>query len=219
MTTSPANPNARGIVTMLCAVALLSLMDAGLKLLAPHYPALQVAALRALASWPLALIWVIATTGLGALLRVRWPLHLLRGALGVAMMGTFIYGLRTLPLTSALTIFFVAPLLITALSVPLLGERVGPARWLAILAGFGGVLIALRPSGEGTLSWAGVAILGCARATRRRRSPCACSHAPTARRAWCSGCSRSWAWARARWRGRTGWRCSLHIGDWSRQLA
>jgi drug/metabolite transporter (DMT)-like permease len=148
-----------GIIAMLAAVALFSMMDAALKLLSPHYPALQVAALRGLASLPLVLIWAFATVGPAALLKVRWSLHLLRGGLAVLMMGCFLFALQTLSLATAYSLFFVAPLLICALSVPLLGERVGPRRWAAILVGLIGVLVVLRPSTEGMLSLGGVAIL------------------------------------------------------------
>lgn len=148
---------------MLVAVGLFALMDAGLKLLSARYPPMQVSALRGLASLPFVSIWVLASLGprraLPALLRVRWPLHALRGVLGIAMMAAFVYALRTLPLSAAYTIFFVAPLLITALSVPFLGERVGPRRWTAILVGFVGVLVVLRPTGDGIASLAGLAVL------------------------------------------------------------
>lgn len=149
----------RGILAMLAAVALFSLMDAALKLLSPHYPALQVAALRGFASLPLVLLWAFATVGPRALLRVRWSLHLLRGALAVLMMGCFMFALQTLSLATAYSLFFVAPLLICALSVPLLGERVGPRRWSAIVVGLIGVLVVLRPSTEGMLSLGGLAVL------------------------------------------------------------
>lgn len=144
---------------MLVAVATFCLMDAGLKRLSMHYPAFQVAALRGASSLPLVLAWALATTGAAPLLRVRWPLHLLRGGLGIAMMASFVYALRTLPLSSAYSIFFIAPLLITALSVPFLGERVGPRRWGAIVIGLIGVLVLLRPTGAGMLSLAALAVL------------------------------------------------------------
>jgi len=149
----------RAVLTMLAAVAVFSTMDAGLKLLSAHYPPFQVAALRGAASLPLVLAWALSTAGPRSLLRVRWPLHLLRGAMGVAMMASFVYALRTLPLATAYSIFFIAPLLITALSVPFLGERVGPRRWIAIAVGLLGVVVLLRPSGEGMLSLAAVAVL------------------------------------------------------------
>jgi drug/metabolite transporter (DMT)-like permease len=158
----PRHSNLSGILIMLLAVGVFALMDAGLKLLTPHYPAMQVAALRGLASIPFVLVWVFVTIGPRALFRVRWPLHLLRGVLAVSMMGTFVYALGQMPLSSAYTIFFVAPLMITALSVPILGERVGPRRWTAIVVGLVGVLVVLRPTGQGVLSLAGLAVFGAA---------------------------------------------------------
>lgn len=144
---------------MLAAVLLFCLMDAGLKTLSAHYPAFQVSAIRGAASLPLVLVWALWTDGVKNLFRVRWSLHLMRGALGILMMAGFVYALRTLPLSTAYSIFFVAPLMITALSVPFLGERVGPRRWAAIAVGLVGVLVVLRPTGEGVLSLAGIAVL------------------------------------------------------------
>ena len=149
----------RAIWLMLAAVAMFALMDTGLKLLSAHYPPFQVAALRGLSSLPLVLAWALWTVGWRPLLRVRWSLHLLRGVLGIAMMASFVYALKHLPLSTAYSIFFVAPLLITALSVPFLGEQVGPRRWSAIGVGLIGVLIVLRPSGAGMLSLPGLAVL------------------------------------------------------------
>jgi drug/metabolite transporter (DMT)-like permease len=158
----PRSSNLTGIVAMLAAVGLFALMDVVLKLLAPRYPPLQVAALRGAASLPLVAIWVLSSVGLPSLWRVRWSLHLLRGALGLGMITSFTYALRSLPLSTAYTLFFVAPLLITALSVPVLGERVGPRRWSAIAIGLVGVLVVLRPSAEGMVTWAGLAVLAAA---------------------------------------------------------
>ncbi len=158
MSVRPAG-NARAILTMLAAVGAFSLMDAGMKQLSEHYPPFQVAAMRGAASLPLVLVWALATAGWRPLLRIRWRLHLLRAVLGVMMMGTFVYALHRMPISSAYAIFFIAPLLITALSVPILGEHVGPRRWTAIAIGFLGVLVALRPTGDGVVSIAGLAVL------------------------------------------------------------
>ncbi|SKA05286.1 EamA domain-containing membrane protein RarD [Lysobacter spongiicola DSM 21749] len=157
--TPVASRQMRASITMLLAVAFFALMDAGLKELAGSYPPMQVAALRGAASLPFVLAWVLATSGLRPLLKVRWSLHLLRGGIGIGMMATFAYALQTLPLTTAYSVFFVAPLLITALSVPLLGEKVGPRRWTAIGIGLLGVLVLLRPRGDGLMSWAAFAVL------------------------------------------------------------
>ncbi|BDU18219.1 DMT family transporter [Lysobacter auxotrophicus] len=149
----------RAMLTMLVAVAMFAMMDAGLKQLSTHYPPFQVASLRGAASFPLVLVWAIATAGVAPLLRVRWSLHLLRGVLGVAMMATFVFAVSKLPLSTTYSIFFVAPLLITALSVPVLGEKVGPRRWTAIAIGLVGVIVLLRPTGEGMISLAALAVL------------------------------------------------------------
>lgn len=151
--------NLRGIVMMIVAVDSFALMDAALKLLAPHYPATQVAALRGFASLPVIMVWAAVLGRRARLFEVRWSLHLLRGALGILMLACFAFALRTLPLSEAYAIFFFAPLLITALAAPILGERVGANRWWAIAIGLAGVLVVLRPSGSGMLSWGGLAIL------------------------------------------------------------
>jgi drug/metabolite transporter (DMT)-like permease len=149
----------RAIGLMLIAVLMFALMDSALKMLSVHYPPFQVAAIRGLASLPLVLAWALVTVGLLPLFRVRWSLHLLRGVLGIVMMVAFVYALKSLPLSTTYSIFFVAPLLITALSVPFLKERVGPRRWTAIGIGLLGVLVVLRPTGQGVMSLAGMAVL------------------------------------------------------------
>lgn len=155
---APASP-LPAIALMLLAVLMFALMDAGLKTLVAHYPPLQVATLRGLASLPLVLVWVLTTVSVRSLLHVYWRLHLFRGALGIAMMFGFVYGLRAMPMSSAYSIAFVAPLLVTALAVPLLGEKVGPRRWTAIAIGLVGVLVILRPTGAGMATLGGLAVL------------------------------------------------------------
>jgi drug/metabolite transporter (DMT)-like permease len=131
---------------MLLAMATLSVMDAAMKQLTSHYTPLQVAALRGIVSLPFVVVWVYwSERSFATLVRVRWRWHLARGVLAILMLTSFIYAIRGMPLSEAYTLFFVAPLMITALSVPLLKESVDRRRWLAILAGFGGVLIVLRP--------------------------------------------------------------------------
>ena len=151
--------NLRGMLAMLLAVASFSLMDAALKVLSPHYPPMQVAALRGWSSLPLVALWVLVDGGPRQLLRVRWPLHLLRGLLSIVMLSAFAYALRTLPLAETYSLFFVAPLIITALAALVLGEPVDWRGWVAILAGFCGTLIVLRPTGAGVLTLAGLCVL------------------------------------------------------------
>ena len=147
---------------MLLAVGALCLLDAGMKQLSTAYSPLQLAGIRGLASLPFVLMWVGLTGGFGGLVRVRWRLHLLRGALGILMLCGFIYGVRHLALSEAYAIFFVAPLLITAFAVPLLGERVGARRWAAIAIGMAAVWFALRPQGQGVVLLPALAVFASA---------------------------------------------------------
>ncbi|WCE02656.1 DMT family transporter [Pseudoxanthomonas sp. JBR18] len=155
-------PPWRAAGLMLCAVALFAVMDVGLKLLAARHAPLQVAALRGASSLPLVLAWALVTVGPRALLRVRWPLHLLRGVLSIGMMAGFVYGVARMPLSTAYALTFAAPLLVTALAGPVLNEHVGPRRWTAIVLGLLGVLVVLRPTGAGLWTAAGAAVLGAA---------------------------------------------------------
>ena len=154
--------NLRSVYAMLLAIAMFSLMDTVMKLLAAHYPAMQVAALRGLTSLPLVLAYVGWRGGSSSVFKVRWPLHILRGVLGIAMLSLFAFALKKLSLAEAYTIFFIAPALITALSVVFLKEVVDAARWSAIGVGLVGVIIVLRPTGAGMLTLGGLAVLGAA---------------------------------------------------------
>jgi drug/metabolite transporter (DMT)-like permease len=157
--TRPIPANLRGILFMLAAVVVFCLMDVCLKLLAPHYPSMQIAALRGLSSLPLIVLWVAVSGGLRHMRTRRWGLHLLRGALSVLMLSLFAFALRELPLAEAYSLFFIAPLLVTALAVPILGERVDWQRWTAIVIGLGGVLIVLRPDASRMVNLGSLAVL------------------------------------------------------------
>jgi drug/metabolite transporter (DMT)-like permease len=134
---------------MIAAVAVFSFMDALLKLLVAHYPPMQVAALRGATSLPFTLLPVVLARRLRDLRPRRWPMHLLRGALSVLVIGGFIYAVRVLSLANAYSVFLSAPLIVAALSVPLLGERIDWRNGLAVLIGLTGVLTMLRPSASG----------------------------------------------------------------------
>lgn len=138
--------NLPGIVLMLLAMAVLSVMDATMKQLAGHYPPLQVAALRGMVSLPFVIAWVYwRERSFTTLFKVRWRWHLARGLLAITMLTSFIYALGQMPLSETYALFFIAPLLITAFSVLFLKEPVDWQRWTAIAVGFVGVLIILRP--------------------------------------------------------------------------
>jgi len=142
---------------MIAAVFVFAIMDASLKRLSTQYGLFQVACMRSLSSLAfvtLPLVWRREWSTL----RLTSPrLHLLRAVLGIMMLGSFVFAVRSLSLAEAYSIFLCAPLLMTALSVPLHGERVPPRRWIAIACGLGGVLLILRPSGRAFGSLAAVA--------------------------------------------------------------
>ncbi len=143
-----------GVVAGLC-------LDLCAKWLLADYALSQFVLLRSL--FGLAVFVLIARWygGSKSLVTRRWPWHLLRTALATGAMFGFFYGLAKMPLVNALTLAFTAPLILTALSGPVLGEKVGMYRWLAVVAGFIGVLIVLRP-GTGMVTPAALAVLGAA---------------------------------------------------------
>jgi drug/metabolite transporter (DMT)-like permease len=149
-----ASHRVRGILAMLVSVACFSVMDAQLKLLAAHYPALQVAFIRGSAALPFVLLPMLLRGRLHRIRPVNVRLHLFRGALAVLMLASFVLAVRESSLASTYSIFMCAPLLVAALSAPLLRERVAGAQWVAIAVGLGGVLLMIRP-GPGQWAAAG----------------------------------------------------------------
>ncbi|KPQ11518.1 MAG: S-adenosylmethionine uptake transporter [Saliniramus fredricksonii] len=148
-TASPAAPASHqtGIALMCIGVAFLTVNDAIAKTLTQTYSPLQILFLRNVIALPFALMIALRMGGTGALRSYRPSVHLLRGILWVA--GTFLFftSLRFLQLAEATALIFVAPFFIIALSAAFLGERVGWRRWSAVIAGFIGVLIVVRPGG------------------------------------------------------------------------
>jgi drug/metabolite transporter (DMT)-like permease len=142
----------RGIAYMVAAVFVFSIMDALMKRLSAHYAPLQISSLRCISSL-LFLLVPIAWQHTWATLRPRNPpLHLFRAVLGIGMLGSFVFAVHRLSLAQTYSLFLAAPLLMTALSVPLHGEKVTGKRWLAIIVGLSGVLVILQPWGRGSIS-------------------------------------------------------------------
>jgi drug/metabolite transporter (DMT)-like permease len=152
----------RAIVSMIVAVAAFAGMDALLKILSTNYPPFEVAVLRGVASLPFMLAPIVLSNRWELLKPRRFPMHLLRGALQVLVLGGFIYSVRSLSLANTYAVFLSAPLMMTALAVPILKERTDARGWAAILAGLIGVLIMLRPSVAGFVSLGSLAALGAA---------------------------------------------------------
>jgi S-adenosylmethionine uptake transporter len=136
----------RGIGFAVLAFALFSASDAFVKWFASAgYSVVQLSATFALFAF-LPVAWMAARTGGLRTLKARRPLWVAaRAVLLAADTICAYYAFGTLPFAETYAIFFGTPMLVTALSVPFLGEKVGWRRWSAVLVGFAGVLIVLRP--------------------------------------------------------------------------
>ena len=142
------------------ACFLFATQDAIVKYLSADYSVVQLVWAR----FTLALAAIVVVSGprlRGLLVTGRPGLQALRGVLLLAMMGLFFAALALIPLADATSILFLGPLIVAAFSAPLLGERVGPRRWSAIVAGFIGALIIVRP-GQGAMEAAALMPLGAA---------------------------------------------------------
>ena len=139
----------RGIAMMLLTTLVFAGMDTLAKLLMQSYPLVQVVWGRYF--FHAVFLVVVLGRSLPRHLGSRRPgLQLLRSALLLVTTGLFFLGVAYLPLVDAVSIAFVGPLIVTALSVPLLGEKVGARRWMAVIIGFCGALLIIRP-GSGVM--------------------------------------------------------------------
>jgi len=134
-----------GIGLMVLSVFLFPLKDAFVKLLDGQYSAIQIVWTQFSVTAVVFFAVVLAREGKGALL-IRAPaLQILRALFVTTGMGTFYWAIALIPLAEATAMQFIAPLVVTALSPFLLGEKVSVRRWLSVIAGFAGVLIVFQP--------------------------------------------------------------------------
>lgn len=134
-----------GIMAALAGMLGLTLNDAFAKLLGDGYDTWQIVLVRSVLGLP-PILWLVQQKGGLAALRVRSPLlHAVRALCAVSSAFCFFKGLTYLPLTECLAITFAGPICTTALSGPILKERVGARRWGVVMVGFAGVLLILRP--------------------------------------------------------------------------
>lgn len=152
--------NLRGAAIMCASMATFTLNDACLKWLAGGLPTFQAVTLRGVLA--VALIAGLAW-GTGALAkpipRGEWGKVLLRSGAEVCAFLPFVLALTRMPLANITAILQALPLAITAAAAILLGERVGPRRWAAIAVGLAGVLLIVRPGGEGWDAWSLLPVL------------------------------------------------------------
>ncbi len=137
-----------GIALAVAGIAFMALFDATAKFLGEGYGVVQLVFFRNFFGLLFVLVMLWRSGGMGSL-RSRHPvLHGLRAGFALGATFSFFIGLQFMPLAEAFTLTFAGPIFITVLSGPVLGETVGPRRWTAVLIGFAGVVIMLRPGSE-----------------------------------------------------------------------
>jgi drug/metabolite transporter (DMT)-like permease len=136
----------RGILLMCAGVSLFPFMNASVKLLDANYPVAQIVWARFTGHLIVMLVIFLPRYGWALLLTKRPAVQIARSALMLVSNMVFVIAIARVPLATASAIGFTAPLIVAALSVPLLKETVGWRRWTAVMIGFGGALMVIRPS-------------------------------------------------------------------------
>lgn len=137
-----------GILLMSLGVATLCVNDAIAKTLTAGYSPIQILFLRNIIALPVAILIALKMGGRGALITHRPVAHLLRGVLWLIAATLFFTSFLYLGLAEATALIFVMPVFVTAVSATVLREPVGWRRWSAVLVGFAGVLVIVRPGGD-----------------------------------------------------------------------
>ncbi len=150
-----------GIAMMAIGVLMLPVMDAVAKYLGATFGPIQIGLMRFVMQVAFTLPLALWFVGPIALRPRPFALQALRGTLIAAATCFFFAAVRVLPLADTMAIFFISPMVLTAISALFLGEKVGPRRWGAVLVGFVGALIIIRP-GAGVFGAAALLPMGAA---------------------------------------------------------
>jgi drug/metabolite transporter (DMT)-like permease len=140
----PTTSSIRGVGFLILSLLIFSLQDIAIKWIGGNYPVAEIVLFRSIVALPVALLFVRAEGQRGLPTTRRQALEYGRGLCLFLSFTAYMLGLAALPLADVAAIRNSGPLMITALSVLLLGERVELRRWLALLVGFGGVLLITR---------------------------------------------------------------------------
>jgi len=136
-----------GIAWMLATMFWFVTLDSTAKYLMQTYPVAQVIWARFF--FHVIFVALLMGRGLTAQIKSRsWPHQSLRSLFMFLTTVLFFVGISILPLATASTIMFMAPIIVTILSIPLLGEKVGVRRWIGIVIGFAGALVVMRPGSD-----------------------------------------------------------------------
>ncbi len=139
------NNHMQGIILVVVGMFVFSFQNIAIKWINGGYPVLQIVIIRSLVALPLAVLFFRMEGHRGLPSTTQRRLEYTRGLLLFLSYNTYFMGVASLPLAEVATIRFSAPLTITLLSVVMLGEKVGPRRWGALVVGFLGVLLIMRP--------------------------------------------------------------------------
>ena len=137
--------NLIGIGSLALGVFVFSIQDAILKGLSGDHAVTLAIVVRSIVGLPILLVMVHFECGLKRLLSLQWKLLVLRGCILLVAYTTYYMAFPALPLAEAIALFFISPIFVTILASLFLHEKVGPKAWLAVIAGFIGVLIILQP--------------------------------------------------------------------------
>jgi drug/metabolite transporter (DMT)-like permease len=161
MTKTPESHSLTGILTIMAAVAMFSVMDAVAKQLTQSHTVLTVLWARYAFHTLLLIVVLGPRLGFGLVRTKRPAVQAVRGTLLAGASVCFVGAIKYMPLAESLAIFFIAPVLVTLLAVLTLKEKVSAAGWLAVAGGFAGVLIIIRP-GSAVFSWPALLPIGTA---------------------------------------------------------
>ena len=139
------NRNLLGILSLIFGVMLFSTQDAIIKSISHDHAVTLAVAIRCIVALPLLLLMVHIECGIAKLCSPLFLALIMRGCILLVAYTTYYMGLPALPLAEAIALFFAAPIIVTLLSVPMLGEKVSGQSWAAVAIGFLGVMVILQP--------------------------------------------------------------------------
>jgi drug/metabolite transporter (DMT)-like permease len=142
---STRRQNLTGIVSLSVGIMIFSLQDAILKGMSGEHAVTLAIVLRSLVGLPILLAMVAYANGLGSLKSSNWKLLIARGLILLTSYTSYYMAFPALPLAEAVALFFTSPIFVTLLAGLMLREKVTPQAWAAVITGFIGVLIILRP--------------------------------------------------------------------------
>jgi drug/metabolite transporter (DMT)-like permease len=137
--------NLTGIVSLSVGIMIFSLQDAILKGMSGDHAVTLALVLRSIVGLPILLVMVAYANGLRALRSGNWKLLIARGLILLTSYTSYYMAFPALPLAEAVALFFTSPIFVTLLASLMLREKVTPRAWAAVIAGFIGVLVILRP--------------------------------------------------------------------------